>query len=101
MNLKDIFDIVVYAILAIFGVTAKEVKDAKKIEIANLISSIIVAAFGATMFYFVAVITNIPTQAGYIAAGLVGWGGSQAVEKLLNKYSSIYTPNGKDNDNEK
>jgi len=90
MNLNNFFEIVIYAILAIFGVTAKELnKNFKNLEITSLISSMVASAFGATIIYLAASMANIPPQAGYLLAGLVGWSGPQIIDKIFSKYSGM------------
>jgi len=87
MTVKDIIEIAVYTVLAVFGVAARELryKDVKHLEIAKLISSMVVASFGAVIVYFVASMATLPSQMGYILAGLVGWGGPQVLDKVFEK----------------
>jgi len=91
MTARDLFELLIYAVLAIFGVSARELryKDEKKIEIAKLISNAIVASFGATIVFFVSSMSNLPPQLGYITAGLVGWGGPQVIDRLFEKNVDI------------
>jgi len=94
MNFGDIMEIIIYAVLAIFGVSARELryKDIRHLEIARLISSMIVAAFGATIVYFLSSMTALPLQMGYILAGLVGWGGPQILDKIFEKNTGFNIP---------
>ena len=87
MSVADFYQVLIHAILAIFGVTARELryKDERQIKVARLISNAIVASFGATIVYFVSFLSGIPPQLGYIMAGLVGWGGPQVIDKLFEK----------------
>ena len=91
MNAKDLLEILIHAVLAIFGVSARELryKDIKKVRAARLISNAIVSSFGATIVFFVASMTNLPPQMGYITAGLVGWGGPQIIDKLFEENVDI------------
>ena len=91
MSTKDLFEILIHAVLAIFGVSARELryKDIKKVRVARLISNAIVSSFGATIVFFVASMTNLPPQMGYITAGLVGWGGPQIIDKLFEENVDI------------
>ena len=100
MELKDLFDLLIHAVLAIFGVSARELryKDVKKVKAARLISNAIVSSFGATIVYFVMSMTDLPSQMGYITAGLVGWGGPQIIDKLFEKNVEIARDVKKDKD---
>ena len=92
MVLRDVIEILIYAILAIFGVAARELryKEIKHLETAKLISSMVVAAFGAIIVYFISsMVTAMPPQMGYILAGLVGWGGPQVLDKLFEQQTGI------------
>jgi len=99
MQLKDLPELLIHAVLAIFGVSARELryKDVRKLQAAKLISNAIVSSFGATIVYFVTTMINTPPQMGYIMAGLVGWGGPQIIDKLFEKNVEI----AKDMKNEK
>jgi hypothetical protein len=87
MQPRDLLEILIYAVLAIFGVSARELryKDIKRLKAAKFISNAIVSSFGATIVFFIASMTNLPPQMGYITAGLVGWGGPQVIDKLFEK----------------
>lgn len=91
MNVKDFFELLIHAILAIFGVSARELryKDTRKFKVARLISNAIVASFGATIVYFISSMSGLPPQMGYITAGLVGWGGPQVIDRLFEKNVEI------------
>ena len=91
MEAKDLLELLIHAVLAIFGVSARELryKDIKKLKMAKLLSDAIVSSFGATIVYFVTSMTNLPPQMGYITAGLVGWGGPQIIDKLFEKNVEI------------
>jgi len=91
VELKDLFDLLIHAVLAIFGVSARELryKDVKKVKAARILSNAIVSSFGATIVYFVMSMTDLPPQMGYITAGLVGWGGPQIIDKLFEKNVDI------------
>jgi hypothetical protein len=53
MTVRDLLDLFIHAVLAIFGVSARELrfKDARKFKIARLVSDAIVATFGATIVF--------------------------------------------------
>lgn len=91
INLKEIFEIVVHIFLAVFGVTARELRylDIRNLEIAKLIASMIVATFGGTIVYLSISMLNLPLQAGYITAGLVGWGGPKVLDRIFEKQTGI------------
>ena len=91
MEWKDLLELLIHAVLAIFGVSARELryKDVKKLKTAKIVSDAIVASFGATIVYFVTSMTNLPPQMGYITAGLVGWGGPQIIDKVFEKNVDI------------
>ena len=91
MEWKDLLELLIHAVLAIFGVSARELryKDVKKLKTAKIVSDAIVASFGATIVYFVTSMTNLPPQMGYITAGLVGWGGPQIIDKMFEKNVDI------------
>ena len=91
MELKDLLELLIHAVLAVFGVSARELryKDVKKVKAARILSNAIVSSFGATIVYFVTSMTNLPPQMGYITAGLVGWGGPQIIDKLFEKNVDI------------
>lgn len=87
MSGKDLSDFLIHALLAIFGMAARELryKDEKKIAIERLISNAVIASFGATIVLLVSSMSNLPPQIGYISAGLVGWGGPQIIDKVFDK----------------
>lgn len=89
MDGRNIIELLVYAIIAIFGVLARELKlkDVTQLIIAKLISNMIVASFGAMIVYFIAGMVDLPTQTGYILAGLVGWGGTEVIDRLFEKHT--------------
>jgi hypothetical protein len=91
MQPKDLLEVLIHAVLAVFGVSARELryKDIKKVKAARFISNAIVSSFGATIVFLVASMTNLPPQMGYITAGLVGWGGPQIIDKLFEKNVDI------------
>ena len=91
MSGRDFLEILIHAALAIFGVSARELrfKDERKFKTARLISDAIVSTFGATIVYFVSSMSSLPPQMGYIMAGLVGWGGPHVIDKLLEKNTGI------------
>jgi len=91
VELKDLLELLIHAVLAVFGVSARELryKDVKKVKAARILSNAIVSSFGATIVYFVTSMTNLPPQMGYITAGLVGWGGPQIIDKLFEKNVDI------------
>ena len=91
MTARDFLEILIHAALAIFGVSARELrfKDERQFKIARLISDAIVSTFGATIVFFVSSMSNLPPQMGYIMAGLVGWGGPQVIDKLFEKHVGI------------
>lgn len=91
MNTRDLLELVIHAILAIFGVSARELryKDERKFIIARLVSDAIVASFGATIVFFISSMSGLPLQMGYIMAGLVGWGGPQVIDKLFEKHVDV------------
>jgi len=91
MRLEDLLEILIHAVLAVFGVAARELryKDIKRLKAARFISNAIIASFGATIVFLVASMTNLPSQMGYITAGLVGWGGPQIIDKLFEKNVDI------------
>lgn len=91
MNIRDLLELLIHAILAIFGVSARELryKDERSFKIARLVSDAIVASFGATIVFFVSSMSGLPLQMGYIIAGLVGWGGPQIIDKLFEKYVDV------------
>lgn len=87
MGIRDLLEILIHAILAIFGVAARELryKDERNVQVARLISNAVIASFGAAIVYLVASMGNLPPQMGYITAGLVGWGGPQIIDRLFEK----------------
>ena len=91
MSTRDFLEILIHAALAIFGVSARELrfKDERKFKAARLISDAIVSTFGATIVFFVSSMSNLPPQMGYIMAGLVGWGGPQVIDRLFEKNVGI------------
>jgi len=48
--------------------------------------------------YFVMSMTDLPSQMGYITAGLVGWCGPQIIDKLFEKNVEIARDVKKDKD---
>jgi hypothetical protein len=91
MKTRDLLDILIHAVLAIFGVSARELryKDERKVKVARLISNAFVSSFGATIVFFISSMSNLPPQMGYIMAGLVGWGGPQVIDRLFEKSVGI------------
>jgi len=91
MSARDFLEILIHAVLAIFGVSARELryKDERKFKAARLISDAIVASFGATIVFFASSLGGLPPQMGYITAGLVGWGGPRIIDKLFEKQVGI------------
>ena len=103
MTLQDIIEILIYLIVAIFGVVAREVryKDIKHLELVKLISSMIVAAFGSIMAYFIAsAVPAIPDKMGYVLAGSLGFGGPHAIDKLFDRHAGIQIEGEKNDNNE-
>lgn len=94
MDIGNLIELLVYSIVAIFGVLARELKlkDVTQLKIAKLVSNMTVAAFGAMIVYFIASMSNLPTEIGYILAGLVGWGGNEVIDKLFEKHTDIKIP---------
>ena len=105
MSARDLLEILIHAALAIFGVSARELryKDERRFKIARLVSDAVVATFGATIVFFVSSMSNLPPQMGYIMAGLVGWGGPQVIDRLFEKNVGIAVDEDttKEEDNEK
>jgi hypothetical protein len=91
MSAHDLLELLIHAVLAIFGVSARELryKDERRFKIARLISDAIIASFGATIVFFASSMSGLPPQMGYIMAGLVGWGGPQIIDKLFEKNVDI------------
>ena len=92
MKAIEIFQVLIHAVLAVFGVAARELrfKDERKLVMSRLISNAIVASFGATIVYFIASMSNLPPEIGYISAGLVGWAGPQIIDKLFEKHPGMF-----------
>ncbi|MDR0311348.1 MAG: phage holin family protein [Acidobacteriota bacterium] len=91
MHLRDLLEVLIHAVLAVFGVSARELryKDIRKLKAAKFISNAIISSFGATIVFLLASMTDLPPQMGYIMAGLVGWGGPQIIDKLFEKNVDI------------
>lgn len=103
MNLNDLLEIMIHAVLAIFGVSARELryKDERQIKLARLVSNAFVSTFGATIVFLIISMSNLPHQLGYIMAGLVGWGGPQVIDKLFEKHVGIKVDAERTNTDEK
>lgn len=97
LSLTDLIQIIVYAVIAILGTLARELKavDIAHLTLIKTCSNIVVSIFGATMVYFIASMANLPPQLGYVLAGLVGWGGPQVIDRLFEKTAQEYLSDGK------
>lgn len=92
LGLPDLIQIIVYAVIAILGTLARQLRavDEQQLTLIKLGSNVVVSTFGATMVYFIASMANLPPQLGYVLAGLVGWGGPQIIDKLFEKTTKDY-----------
>jgi len=101
-NLDSVLQLLVCSVLAVFGVLARTIRytDTKKMEIAKMLSNMVVAVFGSTIVFFAVDVTGLPLQLGYILSGLVGWGGPQIIDKIFEKAMGQVGIDGKIQENE-
>jgi len=87
MTKHDFLEMALYILLAIFGTAARELRrlDQAQLKWPALVSGTVIAAFGAAIAYFIAAMSALPAQMGYILAGLVGWSGPDMIDKLFER----------------
>ena len=74
--------------MAIFGVSAKELsdKEIKEVKLGALAAKMFVVSFGAVIVYIVTLLVpHIHPAVGLLTAAGIGWGGVEAVNRYVQK----------------
>ena len=84
MSSDKTIDLVITALLAIFGLLAHLLsqKDKKAVEVTGMISGCFVAAFSGVLAYFISEAFNFEVSIAYVFAGICGWIGPQILDSM-------------------
>jgi len=87
----DIFNVVIHALLAIFGLTAKELKDndARSLQWMKFLSGCFVASFIGVTIYFLAEAFALNPNLAFALAGLSGWIGPQVIDLIWDSIKAL------------
>jgi len=81
----DILKTLIHALLAIFGAIARQLNAMQKepLRPALFISGCVIASFMGVIFFFIAAYFSLPDSIAYAAAGICGWIGPNAMDKII------------------
>ena len=86
MKLDDLFTMLIYSLLAIFGAMARQlrIKEKVPVKILAFLSGGFIASFMGIVIYFITKAFNIDPNLAYALSGLGGWVGPQLLDILAD-----------------
>ena len=93
MNHENVFNLLINAMLALFGGLARQLhlKGKKPVKVWELVSNGLIAAFAGSLGFFIMDYFNVHGSLSFAVAGLLGWLGPVVIDALGQVILTILT----------